>query len=119
MDFVQETEAAYKRIKKYIHNTPLEFSPYLSDLGECNAYLKLENVQITGSFKVRGALNKLIYEKQEKEKTRFVTASSGNHGAAFAFALKKLQLQGTIYLPTYASKAKVESLKLYSSDLHF
>lgn len=119
MDFVHETSAADKRIRKYIRKTPLEFSPYLSNLGHCKTYLKLENIQLTGSFKIRGALNKLLYESREKGNTEFITASSGNHGVAFAYALDLLKLNGSIFLPNYASAVKIDSLKFYSPKLYF
>ena len=68
---------------------------------------------MTGSFKLRGTMNKLLSLSKKERKKILVTASSGNHGAAFAYGLKKLGLKGIIYLPGYTSKAKLEALKFY------
>ncbi|TFG10763.1 threonine/serine dehydratase [Candidatus Heimdallarchaeota archaeon] len=102
---------AEERIRSYIKETNLEYSPSLSELGKCHVYLKLENQQITGSFKLRGAINSLISLSLDSDKRHFVTASSGNHGAAFAYGISKLNLTGTIFLPTNASTVKIEALK--------
>ncbi|MBU4255449.1 MAG: pyridoxal-phosphate dependent enzyme, partial [Acidobacteria bacterium] len=83
-DLVKEALAAESRIRPCIRETPLEYSPYLSNLGDCRAYLKLENIQITGSFKLRGAANKLLSLSEGEKMRGAVTASSGNHGTAFA-----------------------------------
>jgi len=119
MDIKKEVIEAEKRIRKYIRETTLEYSPYLSQLGNCQVYLKLENIQLTGSFKIRGALNKyLSLSKTEKERN-VLTASSGNHGVAFAYMLNKFGGKGTIYLPQNASQAKIGLLRLYGADLKF
>jgi threonine dehydratase len=114
-----EVLEAEKRIRTCIRETPLEFSRYLSRVGESNVFLKLENLQTTGSFKLRGAANKLLSLRPEEKRRGLVTASSGNHGAAFAYLLDKLRLQGTIFLPHHTSAAKVDSLRLYGAQLEF
>lgn len=112
-----EALAAEKRIRPYIRETPVEPSPFLSRLGNAQVFLKLENFQTTGSFKLRGAINKLL-SLSEKERGRgMVTASSGNHGTAFAHSLKTLGCRGTIYLPRYASEAKIQALCYYDVEL--
>lgn len=115
----EEALEAEERIREHIRETPLEYSPYLSQLGNCSVFLKLENLQITGSFKLRGAMNKILSLSDQQRNKGIVTASSGNHGAAFAYLLHKFGLKGMIYLPEYASPAKIESLRLYGSDLKF
>jgi len=119
MDVRKEVLAAEKRIKKYIRETPLEFSPYLSDLCKCNVFLKLENLQLTGSFKIRGAFNKLLSLSKKQKENGVITASTGNHALGVAYALKKLGYKGTIYLPTNASKAKIEALSYYDVPLKY
>jgi len=119
LDVRAEVLEAEERIRPFIRETPLEFSHYLSDLGACRVYLKLENLQITGSFKLRGAVNKLLSLSDEERARGLVTASSGNHGAAFAYALEKFGCKGRIYLPEYASPAKVEALRLLGADIAF
>ena len=113
IDLKKEVERAERNIRKHIRQTPLEYSPFLSQEGNCEVHLKLENIQLTGSFKLRGTMNKLLSLPKKERKSILVTASSGNHGTAFAYALKKLGLKGIIYLPGYTSKAKLDSIKYY------
>lgn len=113
LDIKGEALAAESRIRGHIRETPLEVSLYLSELASCQVYLKLENLQITGSFKWRGAVNKYLSLGQGERSGRLVTASSGNHGNAFGYVLKRFGADGTIYLPSNASPAKVEALRLY------
>ena len=113
----KEALEAEERIRKHIRETPVEYSPYFSESGNCAVYLKLENIQLSGSFKLRGTMNKILsLTKKEREKY-IITASSGNHGAAFAYVLKKLGLKGTIYLPEIATQTKIEALRYYGVDL--
>lgn len=119
IDVKKEALEAEKRIRKYVRETPLEYSPYLSHLGNCRVYLKLENLQITGSFKLRGAMNKLLSLTKSQRKKGVVTASTGNHAVAFAHGLKTFGCKGTIYLPENASKTKIEVLRYYDVDLKF
>lgn len=111
MTLLEEILKAEKRIRSSIKETKLEYSPILSEMGNCEVYLKLENQQETGSFKIRGALNSLISYNTDKDVFEFVTASSGNHGAAFAYGIAKLGLKGTIFLPKKASPVKVKALQ--------
>ena len=79
-------EGAYLRVAPFIRKTPLEYSPWLSEMTQAMVYLKLENTQVTGSFKVRGALNALLSLSAEKRRAGVVAASTGNHGAGVAYA---------------------------------
>ncbi|MFP4082878.1 MAG: threonine/serine dehydratase [Candidatus Aminicenantes bacterium] len=117
VDVRKEALEAEKRIRQHIRETPVEFSPYLSQLEKCSVFLKLENMQISGSFKLRGAMNKILSMDREILDRGVVTASSGNHGAAFAYLIKKFGIKGTIYLPENASPAKIDLLRLYGVDL--
>jgi threonine dehydratase len=116
-DIEREALEAEKRIRSYVRETPVEFSSHLSKLGNCDVYLKLENIQLSGSFKFRGVTNKLLSLSQEDRKKGVVTASSGNHGTAFAQACHILDLRGTVYLPSYASPAKIEAISQFDVDL--
>jgi len=111
MTLLKEIFEAEARIRTYIKETTLEYSPTLSKMGDCHVYLKLENQQETSSFKIRGAMNSLIFLSTKEGKSNFITASSGNHGAAFAHGIAKLGLKGTIFLPENASPVKIEALK--------
>ncbi|NPD89070.1 MAG: threonine/serine dehydratase [Asgard group archaeon] len=119
MNLVEEALKAEKRIRKYIIETPLQYSQFLSKAGDCEVYLKLENMQTTGSFKIRGAMNKILSVLDEKKDVEFVTSSSGNHALAFAYSTDKLGLKGTVYLPEYTSKAKIEALQHYNLEINF
>ena len=116
MQVYQEVFKAEKRIRKFIQKTPLEFSPYLSKLCNCNVYLKLESEQLTGSFKIRGAFNKLLLCINEFN-NGFITASTGNHGKAVAYVSKMLNIKGTVFVPTKVSKTKLESIKFYEINI--
>ena len=115
----REVLEAEDRIRLHIRQTPLEPSHWLGQQAGCEVYLKLENLQITNSFKYRGALNKILSLDEEERQRGIVTASSGNHGSAVAYLLRKLGLQGSIYLPETASSAKVETLRSLGADLVF
>jgi len=112
-----ETLAAEKRIREHIRETPAEQSVFLSQLGSCNVYLKCENLQLTGSFKLRGAVNKILSLSEEEKKRGLMTASSGNHGAAFSWVLKRFGLKGSIVLPEITAPTKIDSLLLYGADI--
>ncbi|MFX0087176.1 MAG: threonine/serine dehydratase [Candidatus Hodarchaeota archaeon] len=112
----QRVKEAENRIRNYIRETPIEFSHYLSEIGGCNVYLKLENQQITGSFKIRGALNKLLSIPKNKAVT---TASSGNHGLAVAYALSITGGLGTIYLPKTTTQTKIDALRKQKTKIIF
>ena len=108
---LEKIKDAHKKILPFINYTPLVHSEYLSNYS--NVKLKLENFQITGSFKLRGALNKLLsLSKSEKEKG-VIAVSTGNHGKGVAYASKVLGIKSTIYMssmvPQYRRKA-IENL---------
>jgi threonine dehydratase len=119
MSIHQEILGASKRIAPHILKTPLFYSTYLSALNKGEVYLKLESEQYTGSFKARGALNKVLKISAAERDKGLVTASTGNHAQGFARALTIAQAKGTIYLPTNAEPSKVEALKYYDADLQF
>jgi threonine dehydratase len=117
MDIKEKIFEAEKRIRPYLRETPLEYSYVLNKMTGSEVYLKLENIQITGSFKARGALNKTLLLKDST--ARIVTASTGNHGLGVANALSVVKKEGTIYLPTTASPAKVEAIKMRGVPVEF
>nr|XP_002123092.1 uncharacterized protein LOC100176908 [Ciona intestinalis] len=115
-DVADSVEKAYTTIEKYILHTPLLHSPYISSKTGANVFLKLESEQVTGSFKVRGAYHKILSFGENIEE-KYVTASTGNHGMAFALACKTLGRVGTVFVPTNASAAKQERMKLYNVEI--
>jgi threonine dehydratase len=108
---IDDIEQARRRIKGHIKTTPLHHSQYLSELIEGSVFLKLENEQITGSFKVRGALNRLMTLTKEEAKKGVITASTGNHGLGTAFAAKRLGISAKVVFPTDASVVKMKKMQ--------
>ena len=120
MDIAKEVIAAEKRIRPYIRETILDYSPYYSGLTEANVHFKLENLQHTGSFKLRGAMNKMLSLTREQRERGVVTASTGNHGAAMAYGLRKLGATGIVFVPQNASPAKVQAIERLGAEVqHF
>ncbi len=111
IDVAKAVLQAEQRIRPHIRETLLDYSPYFSELGNCNLYFKLENLQYTGSFKARGAINKLFSLTLEQRARGVVTASTGNHGAATAFGLGKVDTNGLIFVPKNASPTKLENIR--------
>ena len=102
---------ARQRIQPLVRKTPLEESPWLTTFLGTNTYLKLENQQITGSFKIRGATNKLL-SLSDDEKTRgVITVSSGNHGRAVSYVAGKLGINAVICLSEAVPGNKVQAIQ--------
>jgi len=114
-----EVLSAETRIRPYIRETYLEPSPYFSDLSGANVYFKCENLQHTGSFKVRGALNKILTLSKKQQKAGIVTASTGNHGAAVAYALSKIGGSGIVFVPEGSARSKVAAIKRLGAEVRF
>ena len=119
MTFPDDVLASYERSKSYLRNTPLDHSPYLSELIKGEVYLKLENIQKTGSFKFRGAISKITSLAPDQRKSGIVTASTGNHGAAVSLAMKILNVNGKIIVPKNAAHNKVENIKKLGGAVEF
>ena len=111
---IPSSKKSLNNIKNYIVKTPLKYSERLSKETNSNIYLKLENFQKTGSFKVRGALNKILNINSEE---KVVAASSGNHGAAVSYALFQKNMTGIIYVPNNVKKSKVKIIESYGSKV--
>lgn len=114
-----EVLIAENRIRSYVRETPLDYSLPLSKITNTNVYLKCENLQYTGAFKIRGAFNKLLSLSTSQRKKGVVTASSGNHGAAVAFGLNKLNIPGIVFVPENTSSTKVDNIRNYEVPLEF
>ncbi len=119
IDVHDEVVAAEARIRPYARQTPLEEAFGLSEAAQGRVYLKLENLQATGSFKLRGALNKVLALNDEQRRRGIIAASTGNHALAVAHALSVVGLRGSIYLPENASPQKLAMLRRYDVDLMF
>ena len=112
-------DTAAARIGSFVRKTPLEYSAFFSEAMDAEVYLKLENRQLTGSFKLRGATNRLMTLPDEQRSRGCVAASSGNHGAAVACAMRKVGTSGIIFVPEQTSSAKVDAIKSYGGDVQY
>src|SRR5262245_8547540 len=93
----QQIIEAESRIRSYIRETPLDCSLHLSNISDCKVFLKLEHLQHTGSFKLRGALNKIFSLSPSQLRHGVIAASNGNHGMGVCYAASVAGTQATIY----------------------
>ena len=110
---LEKIEEAYLKIKGFIRKTPLIHSAYLSELCNNNVYLKLENLQLTNAFKIRGALNRMLKLSSEEKSRGVITASSGNHAQGIALAAQHLGVSAKIVIPKNISELKLSKIKQY------
>ena len=107
------------RLRRFVLQTPLIFSPAFSEALDASVFFKLENRQTTGSFKLRGAMNRLMTLSDEQRAKGCIAASSGNHGAAVACAMQTAGVTGVIFVPEQTSKVKVDAIKAYGGEVVF
>jgi threonine dehydratase len=112
-----DVEAARARLRGVIHETPCAFSQSLSDLTGARVFVKLENLQMTGSFKERGAANVLLQLPPAERKRGVVTASAGNHGLAVAFHAARLGVGAVIVMPEWAPLTKVTAARRHGAEV--
>ncbi len=112
-----DIEAAKVRIGAYVNKTPLEKSIYLSNSSH-NVFMKLECQQPVKSFKIRGAMNRLLLLDEEEKKLGIATVSSGNHGIAVAYGAKLLNIKTVkIIIPKTTPKSKIDKIKYYGGQV--
>jgi threonine dehydratase len=109
--------AARERIAGRLHVTPTVSSRRIGDMAGVRLVLKCENLQKTGSFKPRGALNKLSQLDETARARGVVTVSAGNHAQALAWAARSVGIQATVVMPTVASPAKVAASRGYGAEV--
>ncbi len=112
-----DVEAARARLAGVIHETPCAYSQRLSDLTGARVFVKLENLQMTGSFKERGAANVLLQLSPAERKRGVVTASAGNHGLAVAFHAARLGVGAVIVMPEWAPLTKVTAARRQGAEV--
>lgn len=112
-----EVEAARARIRPYIRHTPLLPLPHLTDDLPLPLRLKLENMQVTGSFKPRGVFNTLLQLTPEQRTRGVIAASGGNHGVALAYAAHRLGIPVTVYLPETATADRAARIGIWGASL--
>lgn len=108
---------AVTRIQPYVRQTLLDYSYAYSQETEAHVYFKCENLQHTGSFKVRGATNKILSLSEAERARGIVTASTGNHGAACAFAMQQVNAQGIVFVPETAVATKVAAIRRLGAEI--
>jgi threonine dehydratase len=111
--------AARERLAPYAFWTPIFGSLTLSRMTNTDLGLKAENLQKTGAFKVRGAINAVLQLTPEQKARGIVTMSAGNHGQALAFAASQVGVRCVVFLPESAVQAKVEAIRGYGAELRF
>ena len=114
---LSEIYSTRNRIKNWVRKTPFEYAHKLSDLIEGSVYLKLENQQLTKSFKIRGAANKILRLTEEEKAMGIVAASSGNHAQGVGLIAKELGVNVTIVVPENTPEVKINEIKQYGVDL--
>ena len=113
-------ETAYPAVKKAIHHTPITSCTNLSSKCQIEPgalFLKMENLQRTGSFKIRGAYHRISSLDSEEKKNGVVAASAGNHAQGVALASSLVGIQSTVFMPEFASIAKIQATKKYGAKV--
>lgn len=113
---LSDIQAARERIAPYIIETPLIRLHNLEEILGCEVYVKLENMQRTNSFKLRGVMNSILQLTKEQLASGIVTSTSGNHGHAVAYAAKMLGINATVVVPDTAPPFKLQKIEEYGAE---
>jgi len=113
----QDVLKAKKRIAPYLLKTPLHYYPSLSEILGFEVYIKHENHQPTGSFKVRGGINLISQLSSEERRRGVITASTGNHGQSIAYSSKLFGIKATVFVPEKANPDKVETMRALGANV--
>lgn len=113
-----DTAAAERRIRPYVRETKLEYSPWLSALTRARVYLKLENLQETGSFKLRGAANKLLSLPTAKAARGVVTGANANHAFAVAAMACKLGIPACVFACASIDSFRRKRIRVFGATVH-
>lgn len=114
---LDEIKEAHNILKGVVKNTPLEKNRTFSNIIGSNIYLKLENLQNTGSFKIRGAYNKIYHLANEEKNRGVVCASAGNHAQGVTNAATLLDVKSTVYMPIFAPPTKIIATRGYGANV--
>ena len=114
---IKDVNEAYEILKPVVHHTALEYSRTFSETTKSQVYLKLENLQKTGSFKIRGAYNTISHLSKEEKKHGVICASAGNHAQGVAYAATLLGVKSTVFMPIYTPPAKILATKGYGAEV--
>ncbi len=108
---------AQERIEGVVVKTPLAYAPYLSEVSGSKVYLKKENLQVTGAFKIRGAFNKLASLSESERACGVVAASAGNHAQGVALSASKFNTRAVIVMPESTPLTKVNGVKHFGAEV--
>ena len=114
---LEKFEEASEVVKKVAIETKLLYSPYFSERTGNKVYLKPENMQVTGAYKIRGAYYKISTLSEEERSKGLITASAGNHAQGVAYAAKAYGVKAVIVMPTTTPLMKVERTKSYGAEV--
>ncbi|MFF1878650.1 threonine ammonia-lyase [Leifsonia sp. NPDC058230] len=114
---LDEIEAARAIVSRVAQPTPIESSRFLAEVLGASVYLKCENLQRTGSYKIRGAYNRLAKLNAEERERGVVAASAGNHAQGVAFAARELGIHATIFMPVGVAIPKFQATRDYGADV--
>jgi len=117
MNLPEDIAAAAALIQPWIRETPVERSSALSRTHDADVWLKLENFQVTGSFKARGATHKLCRLTGSERERGVIAASSGNHGAGVAWAARELGISAKVCVPEVATPSKIAKIQSYGTEV--
>ena len=114
---LKDFEAAYNKVQEVVLPTKLIKSDYFSDQTGNDVYLKPENMQLTGAYKIRGAYYKISTLSEEEKAKGLITASAGNHAQGVAYAAKAYGAKAVIVMPTTTPLIKVERTRSYGAEV--
>ena len=114
---LEQIEAARERIREVVVDTPYAYAPILSETSGVKVYLKKENLQMTGAFKIRGAYNKIASLSDEERAKGVVAASAGNHAQGVAFSANRFGCRAVIVMPESTPLTKVNGVKYYGAEV--
>lgn len=114
---LEDIKKAKERISGYIRRTPLWEEGRLEEFVGCKLYLKPENLQLTGAFKIRGALNTALSLSKDELEKGIITSSSGNHAQACAYVGRMLGIHATVVIPEDAPKVKINNAKRMGAEV--
>lgn len=113
-DLIKQAAA---RIAGRVHRTPVITSRSFNEVASCEVFFKCENLQRTGSFKARGATNKILSLTSDEKRRGVLAVSSGNHAQAVAFAAREAGVRAVVCIPHDAPKVKVDATRRYGADI--
>ena len=116
---LEDVRAAAERIRPYVHRTPLTPTETLSRMTNTRLWLKAENLQRTGAFKARGAVNAVLKLTEEQRRAGVITMSAGNHGQGLAYAAAIGGVRCVVFVPHNAVPAKIAAIRGYGSEVRF